>query len=111
MIKIEHFTFNAFQTCCSVVWDKDGNCAFVDPGNSSGTETEEIVSFVKARGLKPVCIMLTHCHFDHIYGMSALVREFDIPVYAHKEEEYSSENQTDCLEIHTVLVILHCKLV
>ena len=89
MIKIEHFTFNAFQTCCSVVWDKDGNCAFVDPGNSSGTETEEIVSFVKARGLKPVCIMLTHCHFDHIYGMSALVREFDIPVYAHKEEEYT----------------------
>ena len=92
MIKIEHFTFNAFQTCCSVVWDKDGNCAFVDPGNHSERETEEIISFVRTTGLKPACIMLTHCHFDHIYGMSALVRKFDIPVYAHKDEAYTLTN-------------------
>ena len=44
------------------------------------------MSFVSERFLKPVCIMLTHAHFDHIYGMSALAKEYGIPVYAHTDE-------------------------
>ena len=91
MIHIEHFTFNAFQTRCCVVWDDNGYCAFVDPGCSSTQEILEVVSFVNSRGLKPVCIMLTHAHFDHIYGMSALAKEYGIPVYAHIGEMFTLE--------------------
>lgn len=89
MIKIEHFIFNAFQTRCSVIWDESGKCLFTDPGCSSERELEEICSFVAAKGLTPVGIMLTHCHFDHIYGMSALARKYSIPVYAHADELYT----------------------
>lgn len=91
MVHIEQFTFNAFQTRCCVVWDDNGYCAFVDPGCSSPAETHEIVSLVESRGLKPVCIMLTHAHFDHIYGMSALAKEYEIPVYAHIGEMFTLE--------------------
>ena len=92
MINIKHFTFNAFHTRCSVVWDEDGTCAFVDPGVAEASEMEELTSFISAKGLKPVCIMLTHCHFDHIYGMSQLARDYDIPVYAHKKEVHTAES-------------------
>lgn len=91
MINIEHFTFNAFQTRCSIVWDKDGNCAFVDPGAYGSDEHEVLTSFVASKGLKPVCIMLTHCHFDHIYGVAGLAREYGIPVYMHKDENFTLE--------------------
>lgn len=91
MINIEHFTFNAFQTRCSIVWDKDNNCAFVDPGAYGTEEHETLTSFVSSKGLKPVCIMLTHCHFDHIYGVAGLAREYDIPVYMHKDEAFTLE--------------------
>ena len=91
MIHIEHFTFNAFQTRCCVVWDEDGFCAFVDPGCSTEDEFSQITSLVAAHGLKPECIMLTHAHFDHIYGMSALAKEYEIPVYAHVDELYTLE--------------------
>lgn len=91
MIKIEHFIFNAFQTRCCVVWAEDGKCAFVDPGCSTEQEIREIVSFVQAKGLMPEAIMLTHCHFDHIYGMSALARHYGIPVYANPEEMFTLE--------------------
>ena len=91
MTKIEHFIFNAFQTRCSVVWEESGKCVFVDPGCSTEQEIAEIVSFVQAKGLTPAGIMLTHCHFDHIYGMSALTRQYGIPVYAHKEEMFTLE--------------------
>lgn len=86
---IEHFTFNAFQERTLAVWDDDGNCAFIDPGFSSGAERERLTSFVTSKGLKPVCIMLTHAHFDHIYGVAELAGTYDIPVYMHAREVHT----------------------
>ena len=98
MIHIEHFTFNAFQTRCSVVWGDTSVCAIVDPGCSSEAELSQLVSFISGRGLTPACILLTHAHFDHIYGVSALVSLYGrdlpggLPVYMHPEESYTLEN-------------------
>jgi len=98
MIHIEHFTFNAFQTRCSVVLGDTSVCAIVDPGCSSEAELSQLVSFISGRGLKPACILLTHAHFDHIYGVSALVSLYGrdlpggLPVYMHPEESYTLEN-------------------
>ena len=92
MIHIQQFTFNAFQTRCCALWDETGSCAFVDPGCSTPSELSELTGFVSARGLKPVCIMLTHGHFDHIYGVSELSRLYGgLPVYMHADEMYSLE--------------------
>ena len=91
MINIEHFAFNAFQTRCSIVWDETGACAIVDPGAHGENEMERLTGFIKSKGLKPACIMLTHCHFDHIFGVANLVRKYAIPVYMHKNEEYTIE--------------------
>ena len=88
---IQQFTFNAFQTRCCVVWDEDGLCAIIDPGCASASEVSQITGFVSERSLKPICIMLTHAHFDHIYGMSALAKEYEIPVYAHEGEMFTME--------------------
>ena len=92
MIHIEDFTFNAFQTRCCVVWDENGFCAFVDPGCSTPAELSQLTGTVSSRGLKPVCIMLTHAHFDHIYGVTALSEHYEgLPVYMHPEEAYTIE--------------------
>ena len=92
MIHIEHFTLNSFQTRCSVVWDDSGVCAFVDPGCASAAELSRLTAFTASRGLRPAAIMLTHAHFDHIYGVDALVREYGIPVYMHPDEAYTLRN-------------------
>ena len=98
MINIEHFTFNVFQTRCSIAWDETGACAIVDPGAFGAEETAELEGFITSKGLKPVCIMLTHCHFDHIFGVAGLVKKYGIPVYMHKEEVFTMEttNPTVC---------------
>jgi glyoxylase-like metal-dependent hydrolase (beta-lactamase superfamily II) len=88
---IQQLTFNAFQTRCCVVWDDAGFCAFIDPGCASPSEISKITDLVRERGLKPVCIMLTHAHFDHIYGVSTLAKEYGIPVYAHEGEIFTIE--------------------
>lgn len=89
---IEHFTFNPFQERCSIVSDAAGCCAFVDPGCYDHEELSRITSLVNKHGLKPVCIMLTHAHFDHIYGMAALSKEYGIPVYMHPDEIFTIKN-------------------
>ena len=103
MIHVHHFTFNAFETRCSAAWDDSGFCVFVDPGCISDAEFSKVTSFVSERGLKPCGIMLTHCHFDHIYGVSRLVKEYaaaeagaerrsSLPVYMHKGEMFTIEH-------------------
>ena len=92
MIHIQDFTFNSFQTRCSVVWDDSLSCAIVDPGCSSDAEISELTSFISSRGLKPVCIMLTHGHFDHVLGVSELAAKYQIPVFMHPADKATLAN-------------------
>ena len=91
MIHIEHFTFNSFMTNCFVLWDDSRKCAIADPGCASDKEISALKGFIADKGLEPVCILLTHCHFDHTYGVSALAGAYGIPVYAGKEEMFTTE--------------------
>jgi glyoxylase-like metal-dependent hydrolase (beta-lactamase superfamily II) len=38
------------------------------------------------RGARPVAIVLTHGHFDHVGVVETLARRWDVPVYAHELE-------------------------
>ena len=88
MIHIQEFTFNSFQTRCSAFWDDSLSCAIVDPGCSSEAEISELTSFISSRGLNPVCIMLTHGHFDHVLGVAELSSRYgNLPVYMHPADK------------------------
>ena len=92
MAHIEHFIFNSFQTNCYVIWDETGKCAIVDPGCGSAEEITRLAEFIESKNLEPVCILLTHCHFDHIYGMAALAEKYGIPVYYDSKEMFTLTN-------------------
>lgn len=95
MVHTEYFTVNAFMERCSIVWDDEGNCAFVDPGCGSEQEIAEIRSSVQGKDLKPVCIMLTHGHFDHVLGVAELAASYgNLPVYMHPADKTTLENNS-----------------
>ena len=87
MILTEYFTFNLFQERCSLVWDNEGNCAIIDPGFSTPEEKNELYSFIQSRNLNVKAVLLTHGHFDHIYGVAEAAGDFGVPVYMHPADE------------------------
>lgn len=86
MIHLHRFTFNAFQENTYVVWDDTLECVIVDPGCSNATEEMELCTFIAGQALKPVKLVNTHCHIDHIFGNAYVVRKYNIPFYAHELE-------------------------
>jgi glyoxylase-like metal-dependent hydrolase (beta-lactamase superfamily II) len=64
-----------------------GNWALVDAGLKwSASKIKNMAKEIFGEGSKPVAIILTHGHFDHVGALSALVKEWDVPVYAHELE-------------------------
>lgn len=91
-LNIKSFYFNAFQECCSVVWTESGECIIVDPGFYTDEEKASLFGFIAENGLKPVKILLTHAHFDHIYGVKACVDEYGTAVMMHPADKVILEN-------------------
>jgi len=83
MLQIYRFVFNTFQVNTYVLWDETKECAIVDAGCYGPEEQAEITGFIKEKGLKPVRLLNTHCHIDHITGMAFISREYGLEPEAH----------------------------
>lgn len=82
---IETFTLGPFETNCYLVYVPGaGNpCWIVDASFGPG----EMIDRVRALGLKPAALLLTHAHVDHIAGVNEVLDAFPgTPVLIHPAE-------------------------
>ena len=88
---IKVFYFNPLRECCYVIWDGTPDCAIIDPGCYGGGEFSRLAAFVEDNGLKPVRILLTHGHFDHIFGLQRCVDKWAPIVNINQEDIFQTE--------------------
>ena len=72
---------------------EDGKTAIVIDPAQPRVESELI-----KRGLSPACVLLTHCHFDHVGGVSAL-QENGAKVFCSKQEKPLIGTNADLFEL------------
>lgn len=86
MIQIKKFTFNPVQENTLVVYDETNECAIIDAGCYFENERKELDSFIAGNKLKPVRLITTHCHFDHIMGITHCRTRYHLPFQIHPDE-------------------------
>lgn len=87
MLQIETFVFNPYQENTYVLSDSETKeCVIVDPGMHNHLEEEELREFVESNGLKPVALLNTHCHIDHVLGNHFVFAEWGLLPQFHEQE-------------------------
>ena len=85
-MKIKRFRFSPFDVNTYILYDKSKECVIIDAACYIKKEEEMLSSFIKDNRLKPVRILNTHCHLDHVFGNKYTTETYNLPVEAHKEE-------------------------
>jgi len=89
MSVIHAFAFNPFQENTYVIASNAGNCMIIDPGCFVAVEEKRISDYITTRNFKPIHLLHTHAHLDHVfgtnyiretYGLSPLFHELEKPV-------------------------------
>jgi hydroxyacylglutathione hydrolase len=88
MITLKQFTFNPYQENTYVLYDETGECVIIDPGMYDGAEQNVLASWIKDTKLKPVLLLNTHCHLDHVFGNKFVFDNWGLKPQFHKGELY-----------------------
>lgn len=83
MINIHYFTFGPFQENTYILWDNSKECVIVDPGNNNNSENVKLSNFISENSLKPVRLILTHAHVDHINGCKYVLDTYGLLPEVH----------------------------
>ncbi len=83
-MQIAQFTFNAFQENTYILYDESGECLIVDPGMNDQEEEEILFEFIREQNLRPILVVNTHCHIDHILGNDKSCAKYGIGLAIHK---------------------------
>lgn len=83
-MNIKKAVVGSFQENCWLVVNPDSSeSLIIDPGDS----VQAVEKMIADSDTRPVAILNTHGHLDHIGAVCKLKEKFDIPFYLHPEDE------------------------
>ncbi|HTB33349.1 MAG TPA: MBL fold metallo-hydrolase [bacterium] len=75
-VQVETFVNGSLEENCYLIYDPArAEAVVIDPGS----EAERLAQLLDQRGLKPVLILATHGHFDHVGGVAHLQERYHAP--------------------------------
>ena len=86
MTQVEVFEFNPFQENTYILHDQTHECIIIDPGCHTATEQQQLSDFISRKRLRPVQLINTHCHIDHVLGNRYVADTYQIELAIHKNE-------------------------
>jgi hydroxyacylglutathione hydrolase len=83
-VLIAGFPAGSFAANCYLIAPAAGEeCLIIDPGEDAQGGIDEIVA---QYGLRPVAVLATHGHIDHIWSVAPVCGARGIPAYIHPED-------------------------
>jgi hydroxyacylglutathione hydrolase len=88
MISIKPFVFNAFQVNTLILHDETNECIVIDAACYTQQEKQSLSRYIEENNLKPVKLVNTHCHIDHILGNNYLADRYNLKLEAHEADKF-----------------------
>ncbi len=92
MLKIQKYVCNMFGENTYVVWDDTRECVIIDCGAFYPEEHAAIENLIKSESLKPVHLLCTHGHIDHVMGNGFVSQTYGIKPEIHAGDEHLITN-------------------
>lgn len=98
MLKYKVFYVNPIRSCSYLLWDGTGESVVIDAGYQDEGEFSRLVKAVGDEKLKaPSKVLLTHCHFDHVMGLSFLVDKWNPQIcFSQRDESLLKSAAAQC---------------
>lgn len=85
MLSVNTFTFNPYQENTYILTDENKNCLIIDPGCYTQSEQSLLANFIQQNQLKPVYLLNTHGHIDHMLGNRFVKDTYGIDFITHQK--------------------------
>jgi glyoxylase-like metal-dependent hydrolase (beta-lactamase superfamily II) len=83
-VLVAGFPAGAFAANCYLVAPAPGEeCVIIDPGQDAERGIEELLNRYR---LKPIAVLLTHGHVDHMWSVAPVCGAKGIPAYIHPDD-------------------------
>lgn len=83
---IAGFPAGPWGTNCYVVATGPGSeCLVIDPGKDAAPGVAQVV---EEHRLKPIAVLLTHGHIDHMWSVTPVAGTYDATAYIHPDDRY-----------------------
>ena len=86
MLTVKTFTFNPVQENTYLLYNEQGEACIIDPGCYFPEEREKLKTAIENGGLKPVLLLNTHCHLDHVFGNKFVFETWGLVPHIHEKE-------------------------
>ena len=87
MLKVKSFEFSPIAENTYIIYNEFNDCIIIDPGCYFDEEKERLNAFITESGLKPIMLINTHCHLDHVFGNKAMAEKWGLTLQLHENEK------------------------
>ena len=78
---------NPCQECTHVVSDETGEAVIIDCGAFYETERRRLLKYLEKENIRPVRLLMTHAHHDHVYGNDLVRDAFNLLPEVHEGDK------------------------
>lgn len=91
-MKIFREVFSPIEVNTYVLTGNDRECIIIDCGCYGREEEKRLEKMLEERQLKPVMLIDTHCHLDHVFGNSFMLERYGLRAWFHEGDRNNYVN-------------------
>jgi glyoxylase-like metal-dependent hydrolase (beta-lactamase superfamily II) len=93
VLTLQSFTYGPFQENTYVLYNEHKEAIIIDPGMYELNEFDAFFNYLSEMELKPILLLNTHTHIDHIFGNAAVVMKYKVPLAFHELDKPVFDHQ------------------